>query len=57
MLNLTFNPINFHNQHNLTIQFLVVAAAFAKGTTIIKDAAELRVKKCDRFIEIFIRYI
>ncbi len=30
------------------IPIIVVAAAFAKGTTIIKDAAELRVKECDR---------
>jgi 5-enolpyruvylshikimate-3-phosphate synthase len=46
----------FLHQHDLTVQFFVVTAAFAKGTTIIKDAAELRVKECDRFIEIFIRY-
>ncbi len=30
------------------IPIIVVAAAFAKGTTVIKDAAELRVKECDR---------
>jgi 3-phosphoshikimate 1-carboxyvinyltransferase len=30
------------------IPIIVVAAAFARGTTIIKDAAELRVKECDR---------
>ena len=30
------------------IPIVVVAAAFAKGTTIIKDAAELRIKECDR---------
>ncbi len=30
------------------IPIIIVAAAFAKGTTIIKDAAELRVKECDR---------
>ena len=30
------------------IPILAVAAAFAKGTTIIKDAAELRVKESDR---------
>jgi len=30
------------------IPVLAVAAAFAKGTTIIKDAAELRVKESDR---------
>ncbi|NLY30140.1 MAG: 3-phosphoshikimate 1-carboxyvinyltransferase [Firmicutes bacterium] len=27
---------------------IAVAAAFAQGTTIVKDAAELRVKECDR---------
>ena len=30
------------------IPIIVVAAAFAKGTTVIKDAAELRIKECDR---------
>ena len=30
------------------IPILAVAAAFAKGTTVIKDAAELRVKESDR---------
>ncbi|MEM7759680.1 MAG: 3-phosphoshikimate 1-carboxyvinyltransferase [Cyanobacteria bacterium P01_A01_bin.40] len=30
------------------IPIIMVAAAFAKGTTTIKDAAELRVKECDR---------
>ena len=30
------------------IPIIMVAAAFAKGTTVIKDAAELRVKECDR---------
>ena len=30
------------------IPIIIVAAAFAKGTTVIKDAAELRVKECDR---------
>lgn len=30
------------------IPILAVAAAFAKGTTRIRDAAELRVKECDR---------
>ncbi|MDJ0534532.1 MAG: 3-phosphoshikimate 1-carboxyvinyltransferase [Xenococcaceae cyanobacterium MO_207.B15] len=30
------------------IPIIVVAAALAKGTTIIKDAAELRIKECDR---------
>lgn len=30
------------------IPIITVAAAFAKGTTVIKDAAELRVKECDR---------
>ncbi|AFZ35329.1 3-phosphoshikimate 1-carboxyvinyltransferase [Stanieria cyanosphaera PCC 7437] len=30
------------------IPIIVVAAALAQGTTIIKDAAELRVKECDR---------
>ena len=30
------------------IPIIVVAAAFAQGTTFIKDAAELRVKECDR---------
>jgi len=30
------------------IPIIIVAAAFAKGTTTIKDAAELRVKECDR---------
>ena len=30
------------------IPILAVAAAFAEGTTIIKDAAELRVKESDR---------
>ena len=30
------------------IPIIVVAAAFAQGTTLIKDAAELRVKECDR---------
>lgn len=30
------------------IPIIVVAAAFAKGKTVIKDAAELRVKECDR---------
>ena len=30
------------------IPIVVVAAAFAKGITVIKDAAELRVKECDR---------
>ena len=27
---------------------LAVAAAFAQGTTLVRDAAELRVKECDR---------
>ena len=30
------------------IPILAVAAAFAQGTTVIRDAAELRVKECDR---------
>ena len=30
------------------IPIIMVAAAFAQGTTTIKDAAELRVKECDR---------
>jgi 3-phosphoshikimate 1-carboxyvinyltransferase len=30
------------------IPILAIAALFAKGTTIISDAAELRVKECDR---------
>lgn len=30
------------------IPIIMVAAAFAKGTTVIKNAAELRVKECDR---------
>jgi 3-phosphoshikimate 1-carboxyvinyltransferase len=30
------------------IPILAVAAAFAKGTTVIQDAAELRVKESDR---------
>ena len=30
------------------IPILAVAALFAEGTTVIKDAAELRVKECDR---------
>ena len=30
------------------IPIIIVAAAFAKGKTAIKDAAELRVKECDR---------
>ena len=30
------------------IPIIMVAAAFARGTTAIKDAAELRVKECDR---------
>jgi 3-phosphoshikimate 1-carboxyvinyltransferase len=30
------------------IPIIVVAAAFAQGKTVIKDAAELRVKECDR---------
>ncbi len=30
------------------IPIIVVAAALAKGKTVIKDAAELRVKECDR---------
>ena len=30
------------------IPIIVVAAAFAKGKTLIKNAAELRVKECDR---------
>lgn len=31
---------------------IAVAAAFAKGTTVIRDAAELRVKECDRIAAI-----
>ena len=30
------------------IPIIVVAAVFAQGTTVIKDAVELRVKECDR---------
>ncbi|BAU63676.1 3-phosphoshikimate 1-carboxyvinyltransferase [Stanieria sp. NIES-3757] len=30
------------------IPIIIVAATFARGTTVIKDAAELRVKECDR---------
>ena len=30
------------------IPIIMVAAAFAKGKTVIKDAVELRVKECDR---------
>ncbi|PHV71597.1 3-phosphoshikimate 1-carboxyvinyltransferase [Sporanaerobium hydrogeniformans] len=34
------------------IPVLAVAACFAKGKTLIKDASELRVKECDRIVAI-----